>query len=65
VWDRTGGRSGPGVKSLLNWKIQNLATTDIKFEPRFEIELAKSGEYGARTTFDKSKSGIRRPTRTN
>lgn len=65
VWDRTGGRSGPGVKSLFNWKVQNLATTDIKFEPRFEIELAKSGEYGARTTFDKRKSSIHWSTRPN
>jgi predicted nucleotidyltransferase component of viral defense system len=56
VWDRTGGRSGPGVKSLFNWKIQDLSTTDIKFDPRFEIELAKSGEYGARKTFERRRS---------
>jgi hypothetical protein len=63
VWDQTGGRSGPGVKSLFNWKITSLENTDIKFEPRFEIELAKAGEYGQRTTFDSSRSGARRSTR--
>jgi predicted nucleotidyltransferase component of viral defense system len=51
VWDQTGGRSGPGLKSLFNWKITSLATTDIEFNPRFEIELSKAGEYGNRTTF--------------
>lgn len=52
VWDRTGGRSSRlGTKTLFNWKITALANTDIPFEPRFEIELAKAGEYGERTTF--------------
>jgi predicted nucleotidyltransferase component of viral defense system len=52
VWDQTGGRSsGPGIKSLFNWKITSLENTDIQFEPRFEIELAKAGEYSERTTF--------------
>jgi hypothetical protein len=59
----TGGNSGPGIKSLFNWKITDLVVTDIKFEPRFEIELAKAGEYAERTTFDSNRSGIRRSTR--
>jgi predicted nucleotidyltransferase component of viral defense system len=60
VWDQTGGRStGPGIKSLLNWKITSLDHTDIKFEPRFEVELAKAGEYGLRTAF----SGAQRQAR--
>jgi hypothetical protein len=63
VWDRTGGRSGPGRKSLFNWKITSLANTEIKFEPRFEIELAKAGEYGQRTTFSSGRSGMPRSTR--
>jgi predicted nucleotidyltransferase component of viral defense system len=65
VWDQTGGRSsGPGIKSLFNWKITSLENTDIKFEPRFEIELAKAGEYGERTTFSSPRrSGVRRSTR--
>jgi len=64
VWDQTGGRSsGPGIKSLFNWKITSLENTDITFEPRFEIELAKAGEYGERTTFSSSRSGVPRLTR--
>ena len=56
VWDQTGGRSsGPGIKSLFNWKITSLENTDIKFEPRFEIELAKAGEYGERTSVSSSR----------
>jgi len=66
VWDQTGGRSsGPGIKSLLNWKVTSIENTDIKFEPRFEIELAKAGEYGERTTFSSSRrAGVLRSTRT-
>jgi hypothetical protein len=63
VWDQTGGRSGPGRKSLFNWKITSLANTEIKFEPRFEIELAKAGEYSQRTTFSSPRSWIQRPSR--
>jgi len=45
VWDRTGGRtSGPGIKALLNRKVQNLAILQEKFEPRFVVELSKAGE---------------------
>jgi len=64
VYDQTGGRSGPSIKSLFNWKITSLENTDIKFEPRTEIELAKAGEYGERTTFSSSRrSGVLRSTR--
>jgi hypothetical protein len=65
VWDQTGGRSsGLDIKSLFNWKSTSLENTDIKFEPRFEIGLAKAGEYGERTTFSSSRrSGVRRSTR--
>jgi predicted nucleotidyltransferase component of viral defense system len=53
VWDQTGGRaSGPGIKSLFNWKISKLENTSIRFDPRFEIELAKAGELGKRTDFN-------------
>ena len=60
VWDQTGGRSTPpGIKSLFNWKITALDNTDVPFEPRFEIELGKAGEYGERTTFTSSTSSSR------
>ncbi len=53
AWDRTGGRSGPGIKTFTNNKIQGLENTDIKFEPRYEIEVAKAGEYGKTSYFSK------------
>jgi predicted nucleotidyltransferase component of viral defense system len=56
VWDRTGGRSGPGIKAFVNTKIQGINLLDEKFEPRFTVELAKAGEparsgYFARSSF--------------
>ncbi len=46
VWDRTGGRrSGPGIKTLLHDKIQSLAMLDETFELRFEVLLAKAGDF--------------------
>lgn len=51
VWDRTGGRSGPGIKALLNHKIQSIEILDEKFDPRYPIELAKAGELSARGYF--------------
>jgi predicted nucleotidyltransferase component of viral defense system len=45
VFDRTGGRtSGPGVKSLFHYKIQNLQVEDETFEPQFPVELSKAGD---------------------
>ncbi|WP_158604362.1 nucleotidyl transferase AbiEii/AbiGii toxin family protein [Nocardioides mangrovicus] len=45
VYDRTGGRrSGPGLKSLLHYNINALEVLDAKFEPKFEVTLAKSGD---------------------
>ncbi|MBU8551934.1 nucleotidyl transferase AbiEii/AbiGii toxin family protein [Streptomyces rochei] len=57
AWDQTGGRSGPGLKSLLNYKISDVAVTDLAFEPRYDIELTNAGELGDRTTFS---SALRR-----
>ena len=42
VWDRTGGKSGPGIKCFIFGKIQNVETTQDSFSPRFEIEIVKS-----------------------
>jgi predicted nucleotidyltransferase component of viral defense system len=45
AYDQTGGRrSGPGIKTLLHYKIQTLDILDQKFEPRFEVTLAKAGD---------------------
>jgi hypothetical protein len=44
VYDRIGGKSGPGPKSLVAEKMTSIATTNEKFEPRWPVELSKSGE---------------------
>lgn len=45
VYDTTGGRSsGPGIKALVYDGFDYIKNTDKKFEPRFEVELSKSGE---------------------
>lgn len=54
AWDQTGGDfSGPGIKTFTNNRIESLENTDIKFEPRFEIEVAKSGEFSTNSYFGK------------
>lgn len=63
VYDRTGGRtSGPGIKSLINRKIQSLDVLDERFDPRYPVELAKAGEFSGRGYFARSfgsSTGIR------
>ena len=44
VYDRVGGNSGPGPKSLVAENISAISNTDQKFEPRWPVELSKSGE---------------------
>jgi predicted nucleotidyltransferase component of viral defense system len=48
VYDTTGGRSsGPGIKTFVPGKVEAIENTDVKFEPRFNVELKKAG--GAET----------------
>lgn len=63
VWDCSGGRSGPGIKAMVNENVTALEKTDIVFTPRYDIELAKAGEFADRTTFG-SRAGVavRRPS---
>lgn len=44
VYDRTGGNSPPGVKTLVAEKLRSIENTEEQFEPRFPIELSKAGE---------------------
>ena len=63
AWDQTGGNfSNPGIKTFTNNRIEHLEQTDIKFEPKFEIEVSKSGEFSENTYFGKpfSRNGYRR-----
>jgi hypothetical protein len=52
AYDQTGGRTtGPGIKTFLHPRIQSLARTDQRFEPRFPVELGKAGEFAGKTFF--------------
>lgn len=44
VYDRVGGGSGPGIKSLIAENLTFIQNTEEKFEPRFPVELSKAGE---------------------
>lgn len=44
VYDRVGGQSGPGWKTMVAQKMTSIANTTEKFEPRWPVELSKSGE---------------------
>jgi len=44
VYDRDGGHSGPGVKTLVAEKITKIENTQEIFEPQFPVELSKAGE---------------------
>jgi len=52
VYDRTGGSSGPGIKTLVASGIQHLENTDETFEPRFPVEITKAGEITGSLYFD-------------
>lgn len=43
--DTTGGHtSGPSIQSFMQGGIQRIEHTDVKFEPRHTVELAKAGD---------------------
>jgi predicted nucleotidyltransferase component of viral defense system len=47
VYDRSGGRkSGPGLKSLLHYNVQDIQVLEEHFEPRYEVTLSKAGDAG-------------------
>lgn len=57
AWDLQGGRSGQvGIKSYTADKIHSVTIAEETFEPRFPIELSKSGGYFGKPNF--SGSGV-------
>lgn len=59
VWDRSGGSSRPGIKTLLNAEVESMKLLEEKFDPRYPIELSKAGEmpregYFAKSNFENS-----------
>lgn len=60
AYDTTGGRtSGPGIKTFLHSRIGLINNTDIKFVPRFPVELSRSGELFGKSYFSSSFGGRR------
>lgn len=59
AYDQTGGNSGPGIKALFAHDVEYLEMTDIDFEPRFEIQLAKAGDI-AQAGYFQGTPGTRR-----
>jgi predicted nucleotidyltransferase component of viral defense system len=56
VYNRTGGESEPGIRSLVAENFQSIENTDEKFVPRFPIELCKAGEVPSKKyLFDPNK----------
>ena len=51
VYDRTGGSSGPGIKTLVAEKVSAIKVTEEKFDPRHPIELSKAGDPVLDPTF--------------
>lgn len=45
VYDRTGSKNNPGWKTFVAENTSDIEMTDEKFEPQYEIELCKAGEY--------------------
>jgi predicted nucleotidyltransferase component of viral defense system len=54
AYDLTGGSSGPGIKSFVHSNVESLELTTEAFEPKFEIELSKSGEESRKGYFGRT-----------
>lgn len=52
VFDRTGGSSGPGIKSLVASKMQRIQNTTEVFAPRCPVEITKAGEVSGSLYFE-------------
>lgn len=62
IYNVVGGSSSPGIRCLVPDSFQSIENTEKKFEPRFIIELSKSGETPENPyLFDPNKPA-RRPT---
>lgn len=59
AYDRTGGRSGPGIKSFVRGNIEALSNTTMKFEPRFAVELSKAPTRGGVSFFSGRSTAFR------
>jgi predicted nucleotidyltransferase component of viral defense system len=44
VYNRSGGKSQPDIRSFLPEPLESIENTEEKFEPRYQIEMSKAGE---------------------
>ncbi len=54
VWDRSGGNSGPGIKTFVNTRVEDISILKETFEPRYTVELSKAGEPASSGYFGKT-----------
>ena len=45
AYNLTGSENPPGIRQFLPDRIESLSNTEIDFQPQFEVELCKAGEY--------------------
>ncbi|MEV4260378.1 nucleotidyl transferase AbiEii/AbiGii toxin family protein [Kribbella sp. NPDC049584] len=66
VYDRTGGRSRPSIKTLFHHQIEDLEVLDERFEPRYEVTLAKAGDASQTGVFtgNRGRRSIQRASQT-
>lgn len=61
AYDTVGGRSsGPGLKIFVSDKVQEIEITNTKFDPRYDIEINKSGGSETVSRFTERQAPIRR-----
>jgi predicted nucleotidyltransferase component of viral defense system len=64
AWDRSGGHSGPGIKTLMHYDVQALEVMNETFEPRYEVTLSKAGDSSQSGYFAGARSPRRSAPRT-
>lgn len=58
----SGGKSEPGIKKFLPFEMEQVENTETNFEPKYEIELCKAGEYPEnRLLYDPHKQRVSKP----
>ena len=61
AYDRTGGRTGPGIKSFLRYGVQAIGNTSTSFQPRYIVELAKAPTREGVSTFNRTAARFTQP----
>jgi len=66
-WNQTGGSSQPGIRTFVADRFQQAEVTDVRFEPRYPVEVSKAGDASQAGSFSTGRRipafGITRPRR--